>query len=154
MTVLSAVSAGLVRRLLQLEVALVSAHFGTANALKLHKARHARTTVDLTKLESTHRLFKKYHTRNGNRHKAIKGALSTLRKRQARAKRQRLGLRKSLRASMKRQNSLERQIAKVQQVLESVLQVRTQLLCTCYMAPHCKFNVLLHSSLLQQQQVQ
>ncbi len=122
------------RRLLRLERQLASSRQSSNmrhnSSLKNH-CSSKRVTNDLEStteglkrgLNFAHRLLGNHHVRTGRRHKATKGSLSLLKRQQIKARRQRLALKKQLRRALAQQSLLERQMERLQQILDAVLQV-------------------------------
>ncbi|DBA98762.1 TPA: hypothetical protein ACH3X1_014532 [Trebouxia sp. C0004] len=101
------------------------------NASLKNHCSHKRVTTDLEStteglkrgLDFAHHLLGSHHVRTGRRHKATKGSLSLLERQQVKARRQRLALKKQLRRALAQQTLLERQMERLQQILDVVLQV-------------------------------
>ncbi|KAL0032764.1 hypothetical protein WJX79_008758 [Trebouxia sp. C0005] len=124
----------MIRRLLRLERQLASSRLSSNirhNASLKNHCCSRRITNDLESttdklkrgLNFAHRLLGNHHVRAGRRHKATKGSLSLLKRQQIKASRQRLTLKKQLRRALAQQSLLERQMERLQQILDVVLQV-------------------------------
>ena len=138
-TTLFVVCAGMIRRLLRLERQLASSRLSSNirhNASLKNHCSSKRVTNDLESttdklkrgINFAHRLLGNHHVRTGRRHKATKGSLSLLKRQQVKARRQRLALKKQLQRALAQQSMLERQMERLQQILDVVLQVSTE--CT------------------------
>lgn len=131
----------MIRRLLRLERQLASSRLSSNirhNASLKNHCCSRRITNDLESttdklkrgLNFAHRLLGNHHVRAGRRHKATKGSLSLLKRQQIKASRQRLTLKKQLRRALAQQSLLERQMERLQQILDVVLQVSTDCIVT------------------------
>jgi len=129
----------MINRLLRLESQLTSSRLSSNirhNASLINHRSSKRATKDLESttddlkrgLNFAHRLVSSHHVRTGRRHKATKGSLSLLKRQQIKARRQRVALKKQLRRALAQQNLLERQMERLQQILDVVLRVSTD--CT------------------------
>ena len=131
--------AGMIRRLLLLEKQLMLSRRSNNMRHNSSHKNHCRSKSVTNDLESTteglkrglnfaHRLLGQHHVRTGRRHKATKGSLSLLKRQQVKARRQRLAFKKQLQRALAQQSLLQRQMERLQQILDAVLQVSTD--CT------------------------